>query len=187
MKRVAVYCGSHTGADPAFARDAAALGTALAERGIGVVYGGGRVGLMGVVADTVLAAGGEVIGVMPTHLVRREIAHSGLTELVEVGTMHERKAIMIDRADGFIALPGGVGTLEELSEVLSWARIGLLDRPVGLVDTAEFYQPLLRFFDAMVANGFISSEERGLVMSDPDAGRLVRRIADGAIGGLAGR
>jgi uncharacterized protein (TIGR00730 family) len=150
----------------------------LGSEGYGVVYGGGNIGLMGVVADTVLAAGGEVIGVMPSHLTQREIAHRGITELHETSSMHERKAKMIDLADAFVALPGGVGTLEELSEVLSWARIGLHSKPMAVLDTLGYYRPLLEFLDSMVFHGFITQRERDLVFSEEDPRRLVHRIAE---------
>jgi uncharacterized protein (TIGR00730 family) len=177
--RVAIYCGSNTGRGDAFAEAAALLAGELAHAGAGVVYGGGRAGLMGIVADAALAAGGEVIGVMPTHLVRREIAHEGLTALHETTSMHERKAMMIELSDAFVALPGGVGTLEELSEVLSWARIGLHAKPIGVLDTGGYYEPLLRFFDSMVENGFIREEERELVFADADPRSLARWLLAG--------
>lgn len=177
--RVAIYCGSNTGRGGGFAEAAALLAGELVRGGAGVVYGGGRAGLMGIVADAALAAGGEVIGVMPTHLVRREIAHEGLTALHETTSMHERKAMMIELSDAFVALPGGVGTLEELSEVLSWARIGLHAKPIGVLDTDGYYEPLLRFFDLMVENGFIREEERELVCADGDPRSLARRLLAG--------
>jgi uncharacterized protein (TIGR00730 family) len=177
--RVAVYCGSNNGSGPEFAAAAALLAGELARAGAGVVYGGGRAGLMGVVADAALAAGGEVTGVMPTHLVRREIAHEGLTALHETTTMHERKALMMELSDAFVALPGGVGTLEELSEVLSWARIGLHAKPIGVLDTGGYYRPLLQFFDSMVESGFIRREERDLLFAEQDPRTLTRRLLAG--------
>lgn len=135
---------------------------------------------MGIVADTVLALGGEVIGVMPSHLTQREIAHRGITELYETTSMHERKAKMIELADAFIALPGGVGTLEELSEVLSWARIGLHSKPMAVLDTGGYYQPLLSFLDSMVVHGFITQHERDLVFAEEDPRRLIYRIGETA-------
>lgn len=176
--RIAIYCGSNTGGDPVFARDTRTLAKTLGTEGYGVVYGGGNIGLMGIVADTVLAAGGEVIGVMPSHLTQREIAHTGITELYETASMHERKAKMIELADAFIALPGGVGTLEELSEVLSWARIGLHSKPMAVLDTLGYYQPLLSFLDSMVVHGFINQRERALVFAEEDPRRLVNRIGE---------
>lgn len=178
--RIAVYCGSNTGNDPVFARDATLLARELVDQGHGVVYGGGNIGLMGVVADTVLAAGGEVIGVMPSHLTQREIAHQGITELYETTSMHERKAKMIELSDGFVALPGGVGTLEELSEVLSWARIGLHSKPMAVLNTGGYYEPLLSFLDTMVVHGFINQKERDLVFAEEVPHRLVQRIGAAA-------
>ncbi len=176
IRRVAVYCGSNVGADPSFAEAARDLATALASRGIGVVYGGGRSGLMGVVADTALAHGVDVVGVMPTHLVRREIAHEGITELHETATMHERKAMMVELADAYVALPGGVGTLEELSEVLSWARIGLHAKPVAVLNTGGFYHHLLEFLDQMVVSGFIRPHEREMVSDHATPEGLVEAL-----------
>lgn len=161
--RIAVYCASSPGSSPVYAAAARRMGQSLARRGWDLVYGGGRAGLMGELADAVLEAGGEAIGVMPTHLVEREIAHEGLTELHDVPGMHERKALMIDLSHGYIALPGGVGTLEELSEVLSWARMGLHARPVGVLDTEGFYRPLEHLLDGMVAAGFLSPADRALL------------------------
>jgi uncharacterized protein (TIGR00730 family) len=162
VARVCVFCGSNVGSDPSFVDAAARLGTAMAAREIGLVYGGGNVGLMGVVADAVLAGGGEVVGVMPDFLVRAEIAHRGLTRLIEVDSMHGRKARMADLADGFIALPGGYGTLDELAEALTWTQLGLQEKPVVLLDVAGFWAPLLSFFDAAVDHGFIRPAHRML-------------------------
>jgi hypothetical protein len=143
----------------------------MVSRGVDLVYGGGRAGLMGIVAEEVLKGGGSAFGVIPRHLMNREIAHAGLTELIEVETMHERKAMMIDRADGFVALPGGLGTLEEISEVLSWAQMGLHRKPIGLLNTSEFYAPFVTFFDHLVETGFVSPKSRQLLLvrSDPDS------------------
>jgi uncharacterized protein (TIGR00730 family) len=157
-----VFCGSNVGTDPSFVDTATRLGADMAARDIGLVYGGGDVGLMGVVADAVLAAGGEVIGVMPDFLVRAEIAHPGLSRLVEVGSMHARKAQMADLADGFIALPGGYGTLDELAEALTWTQLGLQAKPVVLLDVDGFWAPLLAFFDAAVERGFVRPAHRAL-------------------------
>jgi uncharacterized protein (TIGR00730 family) len=167
--RICVFCGSATGRGPGYATAAAALGRLLAERGITLVYGGASVGTMGIIADAAVAAGGEVIGVIPTDLVDRELAHQGLTELRVVGSMHERKALMADLSDGFLALPGGPGTLDELFEVWTWAQIGLHSKPIGLVDTDGFYQPLLRMVDHMTAEGFLKIDYRKLikVAADP--------------------
>ena len=174
--RVAVFTGSHAG--PASHRAAAAaFATQLAEAGVGIVYGGGKVGLMGVVADAALAAGGEVIGVIPQSLVAREIAHAGLTALHVVDTMHERKARMAALADAFVALPGGVGTLEELFEVWTWGQLGLHAKPCGLLDVAGYYRPLLAFVDQGVAEGFIRPAQRRTRVVDDDAARLIDRLA----------
>jgi uncharacterized protein (TIGR00730 family) len=147
MRRVCVYCGSRAGTREAYANAARELGTLLGERGIGVVYGGGQVGLMGILADAALAAGGEVIGVIPHALAAREVDHPGVTILHKVETMHERKAMMADLADAFITMPGGIGTLEELTEIWSWAYLGIHHKPVGLLNVAGYYDPLLAFMD----------------------------------------
>jgi uncharacterized protein (TIGR00730 family) len=173
VRRICVFCGSATGADPIYAERAAALGTLLAERGVGLVYGGAAVGTMGIVADAALAAGGEVIGVIPGHLRRREIAHEGLTELRVVGSMHERKAKMAELSDGFLALPGGAGTLEELFEVWTWAQLGLHDKPIGLVDVGGYYEVLVKFVEHMVAQGFLRPEHRDLLTVSSDAAALL--------------
>ncbi|GAA3888637.1 TIGR00730 family Rossman fold protein [Streptomyces sedi] len=157
MRRLAVFLASSHGNDPAYAALAAAVGTGLAERGVGLVYGGGRSGLMGVVADAALKAGGEVIGVMPRDLIAREWAHEGLTELVICETMHERKALMADRADAFAALPGGLGTLEEIFEVWSWRQLGLHAKPVGLLDAGGFWTPLLDALRGIADTGLLSA------------------------------
>ncbi|HEY8093288.1 MAG TPA: TIGR00730 family Rossman fold protein [Acidimicrobiales bacterium] len=163
MPRLCVFCGSNAGSAPAFATAAAQLGTALASRDIGLVYGGGDVGLMGTVADAVLAAGGDVTGVIPEFLERAEVAHHGLTELHVVGSMHARKALMAELAEGFIALPGGFGTLDELAEALTWTQLGLQAKPVVLLDVDGFWEPLVRFFDAAVEHGFVRPAHRMLV------------------------
>ncbi|MTD55024.1 LOG family protein [Amycolatopsis pithecellobii] len=173
MRRICVFCGSSTGNDPVYAEQAAILGKLLAERGIGLVYGGASVGIMGIVADAALAAGAEVIGVIPENLMRAEIAHAGLTDLQVTNGMHERKAKMAELADGFLALPGGAGTLEELAEVWTWAQLGLHTKPLGLVDVAGYYQPLRQFMDHMVAEGFLKQELRDLVSVDADPARLL--------------
>lgn len=160
MRSVCVYCGSSMGADPAYAEATKELATALASRGIRVVYGGASVGLMGLVADTVLAAGGEVAGVIPKVLVDREVAHSGLTELHTVGSMHERKALMAELSDAFIALPGGIGTLEELVEVYTWSYLGIHDKPFGVINTNGYYDGFTAFLDHSVTQGFLRPEQR---------------------------
>jgi uncharacterized protein (TIGR00730 family) len=160
--RVGVFCGSNVGARPEFADQAALLGSELAARGLGLVYGGSHVGLMGIVADAALAAGGEVIGVLTAGLVRAEIAHTGLTDLEIVGSMHERKARMAELACGFVALPGGYGTLDETIELLTWNQLGLIAKPVVFLDIADFFGPLFGFFDAAVDARFIRGAHRGL-------------------------
>jgi uncharacterized protein (TIGR00730 family) len=171
MKRVCVFCGSSVGRNPRYAEAARRTGVTLARRGIGLVYGGGSVGLMGAVADAALEAGGEVVGVIPKALQLRELAHARLTKLHVVASMHDRKAKMAELAEGFVALPGGMGTLEELSEVLTWAQLGIHARPCGLLDVDGYYRPLVAFFDHAVAEGFLRPEHRRLVLvaDDPDA------------------
>ena len=171
LRSVCVFSGSSPGARPSYTETATALGREIAERGLRLVYGGASVGLMGAVADAALAAGGEVVGVIPQHLVDREVAHDGLTELRVTGSMHERKALMADLADGFVALPGGLGTLEELAEVLTWSQLGLQSKPCGLLDVEGFFDPLLAFLDHTVAERFVSTEHRALVLAAdrPDA------------------
>jgi uncharacterized protein (TIGR00730 family) len=176
LRSVCVFCGSNTGARPSYAVMAEGLGRVLAERGIRVVYGGGRVGLMGVVADAALAAGGEVVGVIPQHLMDREVGHTGLTDLRVTSSMHERKALMADLADGFVALPGGFGTLEELAETLTWSQLGLQAKPFGLLDVEGFYEPLLRFLDHTVAERFVTPEHQALVLSADDPSVLLDRL-----------
>ena len=155
MQHICVFCGSSSGARPIYAEMARAVGKELAARGLGVVYGGSSIGLMGALADAALAAGGEVIGVLPRGLFRREVAHRGLTALREVGSMHERKALMGELADGFLALPGGFGTCDELFEVVTWAQIGLHHKPIGLLDVEGFFAPLLAFVRHAAQEGFL--------------------------------
>ena len=176
LHSVCVYAGSNPGKDPAYTSAAQALGAALAERGIELVYGGGRVGLMGTLADAALSAGGKVTGVIPEHLVGKEVGHSGLTELVVVDTMHERKLAMADRAQAFIALPGGAGTFEELFEVYTWTQLGLHQKPVGLLDVAGFYGPLLTFLDGVMQSGFIRPEHRAQLLDADDIDDLLAQI-----------
>ena len=173
MNAVCVFCGSHPGNDPAYAEAAQRLGRTLAERDITLVYGGGHVGLMGVIADSALGAGGEVIGVMPRSLVDREIGHTGLTKLHVVSSMHERKALMSELSEGFVALPGGNGTLEEFFEVLTWAQLGEHGKPCGLLNVAGYYDPLLAVFDRMVDRAFLKEEHRGLVLVEEDPSALL--------------
>ena len=164
MKRLAVYCGSATPADPAHVEAARHVGRVLAERGIGVVYGGGRLGLMGAVADAALEAGGEVIGVIPEALVGAEVAHRGCTELHVVQTMHQRKQLFTDLSGGFITLPGGVGTMDELWEAISWAQLGYHRKPVGLLNVAGFYDQLISFNQHMVEAGFIRAQHANILI-----------------------
>jgi uncharacterized protein (TIGR00730 family) len=169
--QVCVFCGSSTGADPTFASAAEQLGTTIGASGKALVYGGGAVGLMGIVADACLAAGGPVYGVIPTGLFRREVGHTGLTELLEVASMHERKQLMYEMADGFVALPGGLGTLEELAEVLTWNQLGILAKPVVLLDVGGFWQPLVRWLTEAVEAGFVRAEHAASL-------RVVEDVAD---------
>ena len=171
MKRVCVYCGSSLGADPMYREVAENLGALLAARGIGLVYGGGNVGLMGIIADAALRAGGEVIGVIPTALMDKELGHTGVTKLHVVTSMHERKQLMADLSDGFIALPGGIGTLEELFEALTWLQLGFHDKPVALLNVAGFYDHLLTFLRHVTSEKFMRDAhlESLLVESDVDA------------------
>jgi hypothetical protein len=177
IKRVLVFCGSSPGARPEYAAAADELGRLLAGRGQGLVYGGARVGLMGAVADGALAAGGEVIGVIPRRLVEHEIAHTGLTELHEVGTMHERKALMAELADAVIALPGGTGTLDELFELFTWSQLGLHHMPIGLLDVAGYWQPLLAMLDHMVAERLLRAEHRATLLVSTEASALLDQLA----------
>lgn len=179
MRSVCVFCGSSPGSRPGYAAHARALGEVLAGRGIRLVYGGAHVGTMGALADAALAAGGEVVGVIPGHMAREEVAHAGLTELRVVGGMHERKATMVDLADGFVALPGGLGTLDELAEILTWAQLGLHHKPVGLLDAGGFYDPLLRLLDHMVAEGFVREGHRDLLVTGSSPAALLEAMAAG--------
>lgn len=159
---ICVYCGANAGADPDFERTARALGAAIAERGDRLVYGGGRVGLMGTVADAAIAAGGEVIGIIPKDMVDREVGHSGLTELIQTDSMHERKANMERLADAFIALPGGFGTLDESMEMLTWNQIGYVQKPVVFLDVNEYWAPLFTFLDHAVGRGLLKPHHRAM-------------------------
>ncbi|WP_447554257.1 LOG family protein [Vreelandella sp. EE22] len=177
MSRICVYLGSREGKSPAFMQAARQLGETLAERGHTLVYGGARIGLMGALANAALEAGGEVIGVMPTHLVEREQAHFGLSELIRVANMHERKATMAANADAFIALPGGIGTFEELFEIWTWGYLGLHEKPLALLDTQGFYAPLLAFLDNTVEHGFLSAPTRTMLL-DADTPKAVVQILE---------
>jgi uncharacterized protein (TIGR00730 family) len=173
MKRLCVFCGANAGRDPIYREAAQALGSLLAQEGIGLVYGGASIGLMGAVADAARAAGGEVIGVIPRALMKREIAHVGLADLRVVGSMHERKALMAELADGFIALPGGVGTLEELFEVWTWVHLGLHHKPCALLDVAGFYSGLARFLDHVDGEGFLREGVREMLLVERDPAQLL--------------
>jgi uncharacterized protein (TIGR00730 family) len=177
VNRLAVYCGSASPADPRFIENARFVGTALAQRGIGVVYGGGRLGLMGAVADGALEAGGAVIGVIPEALVNLEVAHRGLTELHVVKTMHERKQAFTDLSDGFLTLPGGTGTMDELWEALSWAQLGYHSLPVGLLNVAGYYDGILAFWRQMQDVGFLRPQHRDLLIAGDDLDELLIQMA----------
>ena len=177
IRRLCVFCGSSAGRDPGHRRLVEALARALVGRGIGIVYGGARVGLMGALADAALAAGGEVIGVIPRGLIEREIGHTGLTELRIVDSMHERKSLMAELADGFVALPGGVGTLEELFEVWTWAQLGLHAKPCALLDTDGFYGPLVTFLDHLVDTGFVRPAHRAMLVTAHSPEELLTAFA----------
>jgi uncharacterized protein (TIGR00730 family) len=177
LKRLAIYCGSASPADTTYVEAARHVGRTLAERGIGVVYGGGRLGLMGAVADAALEAGGEVIGVIPEKLVAAEVAHRGCTKLHVVQTMHQRKQMFTDLSDGFITLPGGVGTMDELWEAISWSQIGYHQLPVGLLNVAGFYDPLIAFNRQMIDVGFIRPQHKDILIADADLDRLLDRMA----------
>ncbi len=178
MKAVCVYCGSNTGSRPVYAQRAAALGTRLALEQLVLVYGGGNVGLMGIAADAALAAGGEVVGVIPQQLVGWEVAHQGLTRLEIVANMHERKARMFDLSDAFVALPGGFGTLDEMFEMLTWRQLGLGDKPCAFLDIDGFYTPLIAMMDRMVEEGFLLSGHRGDLWHGDDLDALLAWMYD---------
>jgi uncharacterized protein (TIGR00730 family) len=176
IRSICVFCGSSSGASAAYETAARAFALTLAQRGIRLVYGGASVGLMGTIADAALEAGGEVIGVMPRALVDREIAHRALSALHVVDTMHERKAMMADLSDAFVALPGGLGTLEELFEVWTWGMLGLHAKPYGLLDVDGYYTPLIRFLDHARDEGFVRPAQRALLVVDDDATRLIDKL-----------
>ncbi len=178
MKSIAVYCGAAHGANPFYADAARLLAAALVEHNIGLVYGGGKVGLMGVIADEVLRLGGEATGVIPKALVEREVGHAGLTRLFVVKDMHERKAMMADLAEGFIAMPGGFGTLEELFEMVTWAQLGIHAKPIGLLNTSGYFDDLLAFLDRSFAEGFIKPVYRGLYHVADDPATLLDRLSN---------
>ena len=177
MKRVCVFCGSNAGIRPEYGIAAQGLASVLARRGLGLVYGGGNVGLMGLLADSMLQAGGEVIGVIPQTLVAKEVAHRGVTALRIVDTMHQRKALMNELSDAFIALPGGFGTLDEFFEILTWSQLGIHGKPSGLLNVSGFYDSLLAMLDHAVNERFLRPAHRELVIADIDADLLVQRLA----------
>jgi uncharacterized protein (TIGR00730 family) len=177
MKRICVFCGSSSGFRSIYADIAQEMGRVLAQRGIGLVYGGGNVGLMGITADAVMQAGGKVIGVIPEALVERELAHNDVTELIVVRSMHERKAKMAELSDAFIAMPGGYGTFEEFCEIITWAQLGLHRKPCGILNISGYYDPLLVLFDHAVKEGFLKAANRSLVIQESDPVRLLDGLA----------
>lgn len=180
MRGVCVYCGSSPGRGGVYKEAAAAMGSALAGRGLTLIYGGARVGLMGALADAALAAGGRVVGVIPSLLGEREVAHEHLDELIYTESMHERKTRMAERADAFVAMPGGLGTLEEFFEVLTWSQLGLHHKPVGLLNSAGYYETLLAFLDHCVAEELVAPRHRALIRVAPDPDTLLDQLAAGA-------
>ncbi len=172
-----MFCGSNLGISPAYRDAAVIMGKLLAARGIELVYGGGNIGLMGVLADAVLESSGRVIGVIPESLMAKEVGHEGLTELRTVKSMHERKALMADLSDGFIAMPGGFGTFEEFCEVITWSQLGIHTKPCGLLNIEGYYDPLLKLFDHAVREGFLREENRELVLADRDPEELLVKMA----------
>jgi uncharacterized protein (TIGR00730 family) len=177
LGRVCVYCGSAFGARASYRAAAVELGAVLAGRGIGLVYGGGSIGLMGTVADACLAAGGEVTGVIPSALARAEVLHAGLSDLREVASMHERKALMADLSDGFVVLPGGLGTLDETMEALTWSQLGIQCKPIAFLDVAGFWDPVFALLDHLVAEGFVSPANRELALRASSAGEALDALA----------
>ena len=176
MKRIGVFCGSSSGARPDYTKAAVELGSVLVERGIGVVYGGGRIGLMGRLAESVVSAGGDVIGVIPDALSAKELAFEELSDLRVVGSMSERKAVMAELSDGFIALPGGYGTLDELIEMLTWTQLRLHQKPCGVLNTYNYYEDLLTFFDRGVAENFLQPEHRSMLLVETEPAALLDRL-----------
>ncbi|HEX4139462.1 MAG TPA: TIGR00730 family Rossman fold protein [Candidatus Methylacidiphilales bacterium] len=176
MRRVCVYCGSSTGFDPIYKAAAIDLGALLAAEGIGLVYGGGNIGLMGALADSALAAGGEVVGIIPHHLIAMEVGHRQLTSLIAVDSMHARKHQMADLADGFIALPGGIGTAEELLEVFTWLQLGIHAKPVGVLNINGYFDHLLKFLAHMEQTGFLKREHREMLIIEQNAARLLDQL-----------
>lgn len=178
IHRVCVFCGSSAGRDLRYAEAAAELGRALVERGWSLVYGGGRIGLMGVVADAVLAAGGNVVGVIPRMLATKELLHTGATQMHVVESMHARKALMAELADAFVALPGGYGTFEETLEMITWGQLGIHQKPLGLLNVLDFYRPLVEFIDHAIVERFIRPEQRDLLVTADTAAALLDRLRD---------
>ncbi len=178
FQRLCVFCGSSTGNRPEYGTAAATLGDILVQRGIELVYGGGNIGLMGILADRVLERGGRVIGVIPESLMAYEVGHRGLTELRVVSSMHQRKALMSDLSDGFVALPGGFGTIEEFCEVVTWSQLGIQSKPCGLLNVERYFDPLLELFDHAVREKFLREENRRLVLDDTDPVRLLEKMAE---------
>ena len=176
MKRLCIFCGSKVGDQPIYASEARKLGALMLERGVGLVFGGGHIGLMGVLADTLLAGGGSVVGVIPRGLEARELAHRGVQEMHVVGSMHERKALMADRADAFAALPGGYGTADELFEIVTWAQLELHAKPIALLNTANFFDPLLAWVDHTVREGFVKHQYRDLLRVAATPEQLLDRL-----------
>ena len=175
--KICVFCGSNSGIDPEYKNAAERMGQLLASSGIELVYGAGNVGLMGVLADAVMSAGGHVTGIIPEALMAKEVGHTGISDLRVVKSMHERKALMSDLSDGFIALPGGFGTFEEFCEVLTWSQLGIQSKPCGLLNVKGYYDPLLQLFDHAVEQGFLRKENRHLVLDDSDPETLLRKMA----------
>ena len=175
-RSICVFCGSATGTRPEYADAARRLGDAIARRGLELVYGAGHIGLMGILADAALAAGGRVVGMIPRSLVDRELAHKGLSEIHVVESMHARKALMADRADAFLALPGGFGTLDELFEILTWAQIGIHAKPIGLINVAGYFDPLLAWIDGAVEGGLVREKHRAMLLVGDDAEELLGRV-----------
>jgi uncharacterized protein (TIGR00730 family) len=176
LSAICVYCGSNAGANPAYLEAARSVGRGLAERGIRIVYGGARVGMMGVLADAAREAGGEVVGVMPRQMMDREIGHTGIDDLRVVGSMHERKALMVELSDAFVALPGGIGTLDELFEAYTWAQLGIHAKPLGILDVADYYSRLVAFLDHAVVERFLRPETRDLLVVAEDLDALLYEL-----------
>ncbi|MEO1448263.1 MAG: TIGR00730 family Rossman fold protein [Bacteroidota bacterium] len=176
MERICVFCGSSSGQDPVYRSAAQEMGRALVKAGIGMVYGAGNVGLMGVIADEMLTHKAEVIGVIPDFLMKKEVGHTGISELIVVDTMHQRKALMAEKSDGFISMPGGYGTLDETFEIMTWAQLGLHQCPVGLLNVKGYYDPMLRMLDHMVEEGFLRAENRAMLLADSDPEQLLAKM-----------